>query len=116
MTRMRSSLIAAATLLALAAPATAGAAGALDTYQRLVERHLHPAPLVPVGVPPSLVPLERTCPPRVGVRPAMAFASCITRRTVQTPWTRGRHTVMTTFPRAWWPSMWATAAAADSSA
>ena len=46
-------------LVALAAPATASA-GVLDVYQELAERQLHPAPLVPTTVPPSLAPLDRT--------------------------------------------------------
>jgi hypothetical protein len=42
--------------LACAAPARADV---LDTYQRLAERGLEPAPLVPTTVPPILTPIDR---------------------------------------------------------
>ena len=55
---MRQALLLAA-LIALSLPAAAGA-DVLDTYQRLAERNLKPAPLVPTTVPRSVAPIERT--------------------------------------------------------
>ena len=57
---MRRTLIAVSTALAaLSLPAPAGA-GVLDAYQRLAERRLSPAPLVPTAVPRSVSPIDRT--------------------------------------------------------
>lgn len=57
---MRRMLSAAALLVALTLPAPASAAGLLDTYQRLAERRIAPAPLVPTTAPRILRPLDRT--------------------------------------------------------
>jgi hypothetical protein len=48
-----------AVLIVLSLPGAARA-DLLDTYQRLSERHLSPAPLVPTTVPRSVAPIERT--------------------------------------------------------
>ena len=57
---MRRTLIAVSTALAaLGLPAPAGAS-VLDAYQRLAERRLSPAPLVPTAVPRSVSPIDRT--------------------------------------------------------
>ena len=58
---MRRTLCALACLAvaALIAPATSSA-DALDTYQELAARKLHPAPLVPITAPRSVAPLDRT--------------------------------------------------------
>jgi hypothetical protein len=46
-------------LAALSVPATADA-DVLDAYQRLANRGMTPAPLVPTAVPPALAPIDRT--------------------------------------------------------
>jgi hypothetical protein len=57
---MRTMLVAVAVGLAgLLGPAAAGAS-VVDTYQRLAERGISPAPLVPTTVPRSLAPMDRT--------------------------------------------------------
>jgi hypothetical protein len=57
---MRRTPIAVSVVLAgLALPAGA-AASVVDTYQRLAERDLEPAPLVPTTVPRTLAPADRT--------------------------------------------------------
>ena len=56
MRRMLAAMMALA-MLSIAAPARAGV---VDVYQRLAERDLAPAPLVPTKVPPALRPIDRT--------------------------------------------------------
>ena len=53
------SVIAVSIALAGLSPAPARA-GVVDTYQRLAERGLSPAPLVPTKVPPAVSPVDRT--------------------------------------------------------
>ena len=53
------SVIAVSIALAGLSPAAARA-GVVDTYQRLAERGLSPAPLVPTKVPPAVSPVDRT--------------------------------------------------------
>jgi hypothetical protein len=48
-----------AALVALGAPA-GSSAGVLDVYDELAARQLRPAPLVPIGVPRTVAPLDRT--------------------------------------------------------
>ena len=55
---MRQAFLLAA-LIALSLPAAARA-DVLDAYQRLAERNVKPAPLVPTTVPRSVAPIERT--------------------------------------------------------
>ena len=55
-------VVACTALAALSVPA-ASAADVLTEYQRLAERRLSPAPLVPTSVPRSLAPLDRTISP-----------------------------------------------------
>src|SRR4051794_15589727 len=52
--------VCAGVIAGLSAPTAASAGGVLDTFRRLAERGLSPAPLVPTTAPPSLRPVDRT--------------------------------------------------------
>lgn len=58
--RERRWFAAALTALAVLSAPVAAEAGFLDTYQRLAERRLSPAPLVPTAIPRAFRPIERS--------------------------------------------------------
>jgi hypothetical protein len=58
--RERRWFAAALTALAVLSAPAAAEAGFLDTYQRLAERRLSPAPLVPTAIPRAFRPIERS--------------------------------------------------------